>query len=322
MAELAPVPLPVPTHVVGVGASAGGVEALTQFASRLPAAFDGAVAIVLHVAASGTNALPQILARNCPLPVVAAEDGMPLLRGHVYVAPPDRHLLVVDAAVRLTGGPRENGHRPAVDPLFRSLAEAYGPGAAGIVLSGMRDDGTAGLARIKAAGGRALAQDPREALYPAMPLSAIHHVEVDAVLGIDGLARDVARFTMSEGDDPVLEDDPPSEVAPPDGPATRYTCPECGGVLKRRDESGIDQYACSVGHVFSPDSLDHAQAGMVEGALWAGARLLEDRASFLGEMADRAEDGGHERASRTFRQRAAEALERSRALRALLEGSG
>jgi two-component system chemotaxis response regulator CheB len=319
VAEPAPAPLPAPTRVVGVGASAGGVEALIALASRLPADLDGAVAVVLHVSATGTSVLPQILARNCRLHVLGAEDGLPLLRGHVYVAAADRHMLVEDGHIRVNAGPRENGHRPAIDPLFRSLADAYGAGALGVVLSGMRDDGTAGLARIKAAGGRAVVQDPDEALYPSMPRSAIAHVDVDAVLGIEGVAREVAHFTSREEDDPVLAHDPTGAGADREAPATRYTCPDCGGVLKRRSESGIDRFACSVGHAYSPDSLDEAQNGMVESALWAGARLLEDRATFLGEMADRADDQGHARTSQQFRARASEALERSQVLRGLVE---
>jgi two-component system, chemotaxis family, protein-glutamate methylesterase/glutaminase len=222
--------------------------------------------------------------------------------------------------VRVFAGPRENGHRPAVDPLFRSLAESYGSGAAGVILSGMRDDGTAGLARVKAAGGRALVQDPGEALYPGMPQNAIQHVDVDAILPIEDLARAVVRFSRDE-EDPVVSDDPPALGVVADEPATRFTCPDCGGVLKRRNESGIDQYACSVGHVYSPDSLDGAQETLVESALWAGARLLEDRAVFLGEMADRAAGLGHDQSSSHFRGRAAEAEARSKALLGLVEGT-
>src|SRR3712207_2095539 len=162
---------PAEPALIGVGASAGGVEALTTLVRNLPADLPAAVFVVLHVSPSGTSALAQILHRAGPLPAHAATDGAPIEAGRIYVAPPDRHLLVEDGAVRLTSGPRENGHRPAIDPLFRSLA-LYGERAIGVILSGTRDDGTQGLLRIKAAGGRVLAQDPEEALYDAMIRSA------------------------------------------------------------------------------------------------------------------------------------------------------
>jgi len=322
MSEPAPVPFPVPAHVVGLGASAGGVEALTGFVSRLPADFEGAVLIVLHIAASGTTVLPQILDRNCRLHVLSAEDGLPLLRGHVYVAPPDRHMALEDGHVRVLLGPRENGHRPAIDPLFRSLARGYGRRAAAVVLSGTRDDGTAGLARVKAMGGRALVQHPDEAVYPSMPQSAIQQVAVDAVLPVEELVRDVLRFVKQEEEHeevPMAGGGSDAEPAIEDAPATRFTCPECGGVLKRSDENGVHQFVCSVKHVYSSESLDAAQETMVEGALWAGARMLDDRASFLNEMAERSERLGHHQSARQFRERAAEASVRAQALVGLLE---
>jgi two-component system chemotaxis response regulator CheB len=307
-----------PTIVVGVGASAGGVEALSRFVSLLPATFHGAVLVVLHIAPGVPSVLAQILSRRCRLRVLAAADDLPVRPGHVYIAPPDRHLLVADGRLQLGRGPQENGHRPAVDPLLRSIAAAYGTGAVGVILSGTRDDGTAGLARIKAAGGRALVQDPEEALYAGMPQSAVTHVDVDEVLGLEGLVRDIVDLASQKERASIAPTDPPTPD-PDMVEATRFTCPECSGMLRRQVHGGIEQYVCAVGHVYSPESLEGAQQAMVEGALWAGARLLEDRATFLDEMAGRAERHGHRRSAEQFRARGREALSRSQALRELVE---
>lgn len=179
--------------VIVVGASAGGVEALAGFVRALPAETRQAVCVVLHVSPAGTSAMPNILARASRLPVHSPADGDPLLGGHIYVAPPDRHLEIERGRVRLTQAPRENGHRPAIDPTMRSAAQAYDATVIGVVLSGSRDDGTAGLLAIKQHGGAAVVQDPEEALYPGMPRNAIDHVDVDAVLPLGQMAGWLAR---------------------------------------------------------------------------------------------------------------------------------
>jgi len=188
-----------------VGASAGGVEALKALAAGLPADLGCPVVVVLHLSSTGTSVLPAILERAGALPASAARDGDDLHPGHLHVAPPDCHVLVTPGGLRLSGGPRENGVRPAVDPTMRSAAESYGDTAVGIVLSGTRDDGTAGLAAIKANGGRALVQDPVEALHAGMPRSAMAHVSLDAVLPVADIARWLAAAIRG-----VPTDDPPT----------------------------------------------------------------------------------------------------------------
>jgi len=325
--------------VVVVGASAGGVEALIALVGSLRADFPHPILVVLHVSPSGTSVLPAILARSCQLAVAPATDGAPLRAGQVYVAPPDSHLLVEDGHIRLSQAPRENGHRPAIDPTMRTAAATHGGATIGIVLSGSRDDGTAGLIAIKAQGGIAIVQDPDEALYPAMPRSAIAHLTPDAVLPIGAMADWILRRTTTSGSpekEPAMVLDEHTDHAPvagagadrtndlpqsATGKGTRFTCPDCGGVLFERREGDLERFECSVGHVFSIESLSNAQAEALENALWAAVRSLEDRAAMLKRLAGRAEASGHRRSAANFERQAEEALDRSRTVREAIERS-
>jgi two-component system, chemotaxis family, protein-glutamate methylesterase/glutaminase len=308
--------------VVVVGASAGGVEALAAFVGGLALETPQAICVVLHVSPSSPSAMPDILGRATRMPVHRTRDGEPLLCGHVYVAPPDHHLEVERGRVRLTQAPRENGHRPAIDATMRSAAAAYGYGVVGVVLSGSRDDGTAGLAVIKQRGGSALVQDPEEALYPSMPASAIAHADVDAVLPLDEMGGWLATHRPQTPP-------PPGGARPTDDPrtphvgkgprddakGTRFTCPDCGGVLFEQDEGGLARFRCSVGHAFSIESMAAEQAKRIEGALWTAVRALEDRAELLERMAANAKHRGQRRSAPTFARQAAEVKERAALVR-------
>jgi two-component system chemotaxis response regulator CheB len=275
------------------------------------------------VAPSGTSVLAAILARACRLAVTAPGDGDRLEAGHVYVAPPDCHLVVEDSLVRLSQAPRENGHRPAIDPTMRTAAQYYDASTIGIVLSGARDDGTAGLLAIKDRGGIAIVQDPSEALYDAMPRSAMGHVQVDAVLPVGQMVawilerRPGGRQRESGVTMPVNATSEPGNPGSraATGEGTRFTCPDCGGVLFERHEGALERFECSVGHVFSIESLSSAQAESLESALWAAVRSLEDRAALLQRMATRSRSSGHDRAAASFERQAQEALERASIIR-------
>jgi two-component system chemotaxis response regulator CheB len=305
---------------VVIGASAGGVETLRRLVADLPADLPAAVCVVLHVAPGSPSALAAILDRAGPLPCRPARDGEQLEPGEIIVAPPDRHLVIDDGKVVLTVGPRENGHRPAVDVLFRTAAWAHADQVIGVVLSGTRDDGTAGLAVIKARGGAAIVQDPAEALYGGMPTNAIAHVRVDAVVPSSEIGGTLVRMLSENRDVATASPDNPGG-RPLAGDPVASVCPECGGVLTENDAGGVMQWSCRVGHRYSPESLADAQAQGVEAAMWAAERALEDRRSLLDRIATQLEGRGHWRSARSFRRRAVEAADQAVAVRHALKAA-
>ena len=297
-----------------LGASAGGVEPLRTVVRDLPADLSATVLVVLHVSPSGTSALPAILERAAKVPVTAAADGDALAPGTVFVAPPGCHLLVDGERLRVDDGPRENGHRPAIDATMRTAAASWNSASAGVVLSGTRDDGTAGAAAIKRAGGRVAVQDPEEAPYPQMPSSVLAHVEVDAVLRVGQIGAWLAQVPAADESLVHLGGiDDPAPTAP-----TRFTCPDCGGVLFETTEDGVWRYRCSVGHAYSPQSLAEDSGRQLERALWTAVRTLEDRMVLLRRLADRADAAGQHRSARSFREQADEQEANAEVLRATL----
>jgi two-component system chemotaxis response regulator CheB len=321
----------MPDHgIVVVGASAGGVEALAELAASLPDDLAAAVFVVLHLPATGTSALPEILRRNGPLPAAHVNDGEPIRPGRIYVAPPDHHVLVRTGHVHLSRGPRENGHRPAIDPLFRSAAREYATEVIGVVLSGALDDGTAGLLAIKSRGGVAVVQKPTDALYPGMPGNALEHVQVDHVLAAASMGKLLARLVAD-----LL--DAPQEPAPAEmrvevemegfsleafegthpGRPSGFSCPDCNGVLWQIKD-GVERYRCRVGHAWSPESLLIQQSEALEAALWVALRSLEERAALSGRLAEPARRRGHSITATRFEEQAAEAQQAARLVRDLL----
>jgi two-component system chemotaxis response regulator CheB len=303
--------------LVVIGASAGGVEALRRVVGTLPPDLPAAVCVVLHVSASSPSALAGILSRAGKLPCKPAKDGDLLVQGEILVAPPDRHLLVEDGHARVTIGPRENNHRPSIDALFRSAAEAARERVTGVVLSGMRDDGTAGLAIIKDAGGLVFVQEPKDALHPGMPTSVIAHVAVDQVLRCEELGAAIADAAWG-GRPPAA---PTRRSATVPGKQLQIVCPECGGVLTETTEAGVPRWECHVGHLYSPNSLNTAQGFEVERALWTAMRMLRDRAALLRRLAEQAQARDHVHTEVKFRERAGETEEQAAAVMSLLRDS-
>lgn len=318
--------------IVTIGASAGGIEALTSLVAHLPHTFPATLFVVVHIAADSPGALPRMIARAGELPTEQAIDGAAILPGHIYVAPPDRHLLVEPNRMRVTRGPKENRFRPAVDPLFRSAAYAYGPQAIGIVLSGALDDGTAGLWAIKDRGGLAIVQEPAEAAYPSMPQNALRNVEIDYRLPVKEMASLLLELVNEpipeEGGAPVseamkienqiaLEDNALQAGVLKLGPLSPYTCPECHGVLVQLQEGNNIRFRCHTGHAFSMESLVDAIGESMDETLWSAVRVFEERMLLLRHMADHMRKQAQATLAERFEQKAQAAEDRVLLLRQL-----
>jgi len=319
--------------LIVVGASAGGVEALRVLLGSLPPDFPAALLVVMHVPATGRSALPEILDRACPLPVRRAESGAPLLPGSVTVAVPGHHLLVVGDRLLLSRGPRENGHRPAIDVLFRTAARSAGPRVVAVVLSGALDDGTAGMIAVRGRGGVGVAQDPEEALYPSMPTQAIEVGSADHVVPLakmgalltDLVTEEVAGGAPAASDlmdtEAALAEFDPAALNDDERPGTPsgFGCPSCHGALFTITEGGMERYRCRVGHAWSPQALAAEQSEALEGALWMALRGLEERAALSRRMGERAEQRGQTHTARSFHDRHDEAQAAALLIRRLLQ---
>jgi two-component system chemotaxis response regulator CheB len=299
-----------PAHdIIVVGASAGGVEALSTLVGGLPADLPAALFVILHCPPYSESHLPAILAHRGPLPAAHAPHGAAITPGRIYVAPPDHHLLVRDGHVALTRGPRENSSRPAVDPLFRTAARTYGPRVVGVVLSGALGDGSVGLMAIAARGGVTVVQDPEEASFEGMPRTVLTYVRVDHVLRvrqIPALLGRLAREPAAEKGTPTMSDI--DEMVPHlmrrdltaqernerSGETTVYTCPECGGTLWQIDHNGLVQFNCHVGHAYAPESLLGEMSEDLEAALWRCVRMLAEKATLTRQLAGRLRAAGQE----------------------------
>lgn len=313
--------------IVVVGASSGGIEALRVLAAALPKDFASSVFVVQHTAADSPGVLADIISRAGALAAVNARDGEQIKPGYIYVAPPDHHLLIEPGHVRVTKGPKENRFRPAVDPLFRSAAQVYGPRVVGVVLTGNLDDGTAGLRVVKQLGGTAVVQDPEEALYPSMPDSAMRHVPVDYCLPLAEIAPLLARLSRETLDEEGVREVPEElnieiNIAKEEnsleagveklGEPSPYACPECHGVLLQMKDTAPLRFRCHTGHAYSADSLLSDITEGVEDSLWSAIRSIEESVRLLRHMADHMADGnGNDGLAETFRRKAGEAQGRS-----------
>jgi two-component system chemotaxis response regulator CheB len=286
-----------PRGVVAVGASAGGVEALTRLAGSLPPDLPYAVMAVLHMPANAPSVLAKIVDRSGPLPAVSAVDGAAIEAGRIYVAVPDHHLLVRDHHVVLSDGPTENSYRPAINALFRSAAVAFGTRSIGVIMSGVLEDGVLGAAAIRARGGTTIVQRPDDALYATMPQNAIdagvvdHQVKADEVGAL--LMRVADRNIQGLQTEPDVNMELENRIAMGRrfsvsidgaslGSPSGYTCPDCNGSLMSLTENN---YRCHVGHAWSADALLDARDDEVEGALWIALRSLQEKANLSRRMA-------------------------------------
>ena len=314
------------SSVIVIGASAGGVAALRFLAAALPDTLAAPVLVVLHIGAYRSE-LPALLNAAGPIPAKHAEEGETIFPGRIYVAPPDRHMIVADGRLRLLRGPKENCARPAIDPLFRSVAENYGSDAVGVILTGNLNDGTLGLSEIKRRGGIAVGQDPIDAAYPEMPRSAAEHVALDYCLPLAEMPELLVELVDRKDRKEIVMPETSSRLdwQGPDivngqtfeRPLT-VTCPECGGALKKFEVGSIVKFGCHIGHSYTAEIMATAQFEEMEKVMRAAVRFLNERAEFCLQMA---EHGGvaDPDASSEWHAASKQALDRAYKLRDLVE---
>lgn len=326
----------MPNHdIIVIGASAGGIEALQQLFRAFPADLDAAILIVLHTSRHGGSFLPQIMQRASKLPAFYPADKTPIRKGNIYIAPPNYHMIIEDGLIRVLQGPRENLHRPAIDPLFRSAAASHGNRVIGVILTGLLDDGTSGLMVIRARGGEAIVQDPKSALFAAMPKSALEQVpdahvcplpEIPDLL--QRLVRTEAPETAPAADKTEREAIRETKIAELDmseienehrnGRPSAFACPDCGGVLWEIEDPELLRFRCRVGHAFTAGNLGVEQRHAIETALWSALRALEENASLHRRLKDRALKSHHQTTAKLFEERAANITANARTLRDFL----
>jgi len=326
------------SKIVVIGGSLGAINALKVILAALPKDFPSAILVVTHIGAN-RSMLPEILQRISSLPVRHATNGEPIVPGRVLLAPPDEHLTVVivggRAYARLVHGPKENHCRPAIDPLFRSAAAAFGVDAVGVVLTGYLDDGTVGLQAVKARGGTAIVQDPAEAEAPDMPASALRHVDVDRKLGVGEIGQALVELvSASEStsgpphtdaafgttdwidiENRLTGRDSDMEDLEQIGKPSSLTCPECSGALWEIRQSGPVRYRCHTGHAFTARVLEALQSSTVEDAIWGAIRALHEQERLFDKMSEKALQSGHHESVAEYQAKAAQAQAHAQALR-------
>jgi two-component system chemotaxis response regulator CheB len=313
------------------------MDALQKLVACLPRDFPASLFVVWHMSPGVRSALPEILGRAAPLPVLVPADGDPIVPGRICVAPNDHHMLLERGYIRIAKGPKENRFRPALDPLFRSAAYVYGPRVIGVVLSGALDDGTSGLWTIKLRGGTAIVQEPADAGVRGMPLSALRNVQIDhkrpaAEIGelLGRLVREDAapahelperarrrlehEIRIAEAYD-ALEENIMSY-----GELSPFTCPECHGVLTTLRDGEMQRYRCHTGHAFSRDALLAGTGEQIEARVWDAVRALDEMVILLNNMGQELAKRGDTRGAELCFDKAREAHQRSQPLREAATG--
>lgn len=321
--------------IIVIGASAGGIVALIELVKTFPADFTASVFVVLHLSSTSPSVLPQILSRAGSLPARHPKDGEEISGGTIYVAPPDHHLLVEQGYILVKKGPKENRFRPSIDALFRSAAYVYGQRVIGVVLSGLLDDGTAGLWSVKRMGGKAIIQDPDDAEFPSMPRSVLEYVEVDRILPLIEIGEELYRLSQQEVEENAAksagekdrwlkEINIAAQKNAMDMGVTRFgepsllTCPDCSGALMEVKEGKITRYRCHTGHAFTQSALLAGVTKSVEENLWQVVRGLEEAFIILDHNAQQFRNAGNTKDAEKFTAKARQIQERSRIIQKLI----
>jgi two-component system, chemotaxis family, protein-glutamate methylesterase/glutaminase len=308
-----------PKFVVVVGASAGGIRAMEELLLQITPDVDAAFFLVLHLSRKGVGKyLFQRLQEASTLPCRVAEDGEPIKKGVIYIAPPDEHMLVTRTKVVVGKGAPENRWRPSINNLFRSAAATFNSRTIGIILTGMLDDGASGMASIKRAGGIAIVQDPNEADHPDMPLSVLDNVEVDYTASLAQMGELLQEIIQNtEPEEVEVPYDIKMETAIDQRVSTRIedisqlekidvSCPDCGGGLYITQKEHPTHYRCHVGHSFTDRELLIRLSEVMESTFWTSLRMMEERRALLLKLAKKDKDRGYESTANRHLERAKE----------------
>ncbi|HKS57764.1 MAG TPA: chemotaxis protein CheB [Steroidobacteraceae bacterium] len=303
--------------ILAIGASAGGVEALTHLAAGFRPDLPASVLITLHLSNQVRSSLDELLTRAGPLKAVFAQDGEPLRKGRIYIAPPDRHLMIDGTHIVLGTGPRENNSRPAIDPMLRSIALCCCNRAIGVVLTGTLGDGASGLWSVNQCGGMSVVQDPSKAAFSQMPQTALELSTPDHVVGLDRMPSLLDSLVHQPQGEPCR---PPEGIAfeveiakgtggnamekmDSLGRRSVLSCPDCHGVMWEIAEGGLTRYRCHVGHTYASDLMNLALDENLRRALASAQRALEERVALAGKLYSQAKEGNHPNLMSTWSSR-------------------
>ena len=308
-----------PSFIIVIGSSAGGLNAVTEVCSQLDPDIDAAVLIVMHLSGKGIgDFLAHRIQTNTTLICQTPRQEMPILKGHIYIAPPNEHLLVKRGQIQLGHGPKENRWRPSIDVLFRSAAVNYTSRVIGTILTGMLHDGTSGMDAIKKCGGTTVVQDPNQAEYPDMPMSVLGQMEVDYCISLEQFGKTIKSIMQKKPEnrapdpDLVVENAVSEKMATgPDsiekiGERSIFACPDCGGNLWKISNGKIFKFRCHIGHSYSERDLLMKQGEAVESSLWVAVRLMEERQYLLSKLADDSRKNGFVRSATEHTRKAEE----------------
>jgi two-component system chemotaxis response regulator CheB len=297
-------------NIITIGASAGGIAAVTRLCAGFSKGIDAALFIVIHLSReSVVGVVLSQIQKKTTLPCKVPANGDPIENGHIYIAPPDRHMMLEKGRIIVQKGAYENHWRPSIDVLFRTAAAAYDSCVTGIILTGMLDDGSSGMSAIKRSGGRCMIQDPQEAEYPDMPNNVLRNVTVDYKGSLEEIAYVLSDlYTRSECENAEVPRDVKLEAEitirmssnvedlEPLGTLTPFTCPDCGGTLVQITHEKAARYRCYTGHSFTQASLAEEQNKKLEESLWVAIRMMEERKNLLNAMSSNDDGSRTERA--------------------------
>jgi two-component system, chemotaxis family, protein-glutamate methylesterase/glutaminase len=302
-----------PSHVIVMGGSAGALGILQQIVKDLPENFPAAILVVLHISPDAPSHLDEILNRAGPLFAAFGKNDENIVPSRIYIAPQDRHLLLFEGTVHLTRDPRENRSRPAIDPLFRSAAQWYGPRVIAVLLSGMLDDGVQGLQLVSQNGGTVIVLKPDEAPFPQMPENAIRYAYPDYILPASEIVPKIRELIANFPSGAEMASN--NEVNENHELASGYTCPDCGGPLLENGNPDLPHFRCRIGHAYTLNALLAGENNALETALWAAVRALQENAELKERAAAMVERSGSSSDAGRIREDAKAQMEQAELIR-------